>query len=170
MSKPQKILIVEDESPLANAVDLKLTSAGFSVTRADDGAKAVEIVTVTDFDVILLDLLLPNMDGFEVLEKVKQIKPYIKVIITSNLSQDEDKQRAKNLGADDYLVKSDIQLVDIVNYLNDLDVTPVGGAATPAPSAAQLEIVPKAAELAAPINAESEDLTEPANADQEIAA
>lgn len=112
------ILIVEDESPLANAVNLKLKSAGFEVFRAADGVEGLDIIDNNKIDLVLLDLLLPNLDGFEVLRRIREAGNNVHVVITSNLSQEEDRKKAMDLGANDYLVKSDIQLSDLVDYIN----------------------------------------------------
>lgn len=69
------------------------------------------------YDLILLDMIMPKMDGFTVLQKLKENGNKIPVIVTSNLGQDEDVKRAKDLGARDYLVKSDTPLVKIVEYI-----------------------------------------------------
>ncbi len=117
-SASASILIVEDESPLANAVNLKLKSAGFEVHRAADGVEGLEILEQNKIDLVLLDLLLPNLDGFEVLRRIREMGNNVHVVITSNLSQEEDRKKAMDLGANDYLVKSDIQLSELVEYIN----------------------------------------------------
>ena len=116
MSK--KILIVEDEKPLANALELKLTHSGFEVKVTYDGIDALETIKKDHYDLILLDLVMPNMDGFSVLSKLRESKNNTKVIVTSNLSQSEDIEKATDLGALDYFVKSDTSLSKIVEYIN----------------------------------------------------
>lgn len=112
------ILVVEDEGPLANAVSLKLKSNGFTVYRAADGVEALEMLEENPVDLILLDILLPNLDGFEVLKRIRESGNEVTIIMATNLSQSEDKQKALDLGANDYLVKSDIQLSELVEYIN----------------------------------------------------
>ncbi len=107
----KKILIVEDERPLAHALELKFSHEGYGVTIATDGAEALKIANAGTFAVILLDLIMPNLDGFGFLEHMKKKTP---VIVLSNLGQDEDKQRAKALGAAGYFVKSNTPITEII--------------------------------------------------------
>ncbi len=111
---PKKILIAEDEKPMANALGLKLRSAGFETTLVYDGESAIAVGKDSSFDLILLDLVMPKKDGFFVLAELKKLKIATPVIVSSNLSQDEDIKRAKDLGARDYFIKSDTTLADIV--------------------------------------------------------
>ena len=110
----KRILIAEDEKPMANALGLKLTSVGFEISLVYDGEAAVEAAKKTPFDLIILDLVMPVKDGFYVLEELKRLKIATKVIVSSNLSQEEDIKRAKELGASDYFIKSDTTLAEIV--------------------------------------------------------
>src|SRR5688500_13830635 len=96
---PKRILIVEDEKPLAHALELKLRHEGYDVTLASDGQQCVQMATEQQFDIILLDLIMPVMDGFQVLEKLRQLPKMPAVFVLSNLSQQEDEQRALSLGA-----------------------------------------------------------------------
>jgi DNA-binding response OmpR family regulator len=112
-----KILIAEDEKSMSKAMVLKFTKSGFDATPVYDGEEAVVALEKSNFDVLLLDLIMPKLDGFGVLEKIKEKKFKVKVIVTSNLSQEEDIKRAKDLGAIDYIVKSDTQIQDIVNKI-----------------------------------------------------
>ena len=117
---PKKILIAEDEKPMANALGLKLTSAGFEITLVYDGEAAIEAVKKSPFDLIILDLVMPVKDGFYVLEELKRLKIATKVIVSSNLSQEEDIKRAKELGASDYFIKSDTTLAEIVEKVKGI--------------------------------------------------
>lgn len=112
MSK--KILIAEDDASLSKALKLKLTSLGFEVSVAADGEEALTLIKQKPFDLMLLDLMMPNVDGFGVLEELKKVKHKPVVFVNSNLSQASDKDRAIKAGADEYLVKSDISLKEIV--------------------------------------------------------
>lgn len=112
--KNKKILVAEDEAPMAKALELKLQHAGFSVTTVFDGEEAVKALNADNFDLVLLDLVMPKLDGFGVLEHMKQAGKMVKTIILSNLSQDEDTKRAKELGAQDFFVKSNTPINDIV--------------------------------------------------------
>lgn len=113
------VLIVEDDKFLANAYRVKCQSEDFEGIIAENGNKALKILEETIPNVILLDLIMPSMDGFELLEKIKDIPKLkkIPVLVASNLGQEEDIQKAKSLGADDYVVKSDTPLEEILEKI-----------------------------------------------------
>ncbi len=113
--KKQSILIVEDEKPLARVMCLKLNSAGYQTTVCFCGEEALVILAKTSFDLIILDLLMPKGDGFSVLAHLNTSGIKTPVIVASNLSQEEDIEKAKKLGAVDYFIKSDVTLVEMVN-------------------------------------------------------
>ena len=113
----KRVLIVEDEKPLAHALELKLTHEGFDVTVADNGQTCLDIIKDQDFDVVLLDLMMPIVDGFQVLEKLKEKTKFPTVFVLSNLSQHEDEQRALSMGAKKYFIKSDTPLSIIVEQV-----------------------------------------------------
>jgi len=115
----KRILIVEDERPLAHALELKFTHEGFETKVAADGEEALRDALATKYDMILLDLIMPRMDGFTFMEELKKKKVKTKVIILSNLGQDEDKERAKALGAIAYFVKSNTPITEIVKEVQD---------------------------------------------------
>jgi len=112
----QNILIIEDDSFLRDLLKKKLKSFGFGVLEAVDGDKGLKKVKEEKPDLILLDLLLPTTDGFEVLSKIKQdpTTSSIPVIILSNLGQKEDVDKGLSLGAMDYLIKAQSTPGDIV--------------------------------------------------------
>lgn len=112
-----KILIVEDEKPLQKALYLKLSHAGFDVKVANDGQEALEILVDEKFDLMTLDLIIPRIDGFKVLEEIAAQKMNIKVIVASNLSQEEDFERAKKLGVEIFFVKSNTSIAEIVETI-----------------------------------------------------
>lgn len=116
MSK--KILLVEDDGPIASALKLKLENSSFEVDLVTDGKEALEHITENDYDLVLLDLIMPNMDGFETLEEAKKQKIKVPFIVLSNLGQDEDIKKAKELGAKDYFIKSDIDLSQVIEKIN----------------------------------------------------
>lgn len=107
-NESKKVLIVEDDEFLRSLAAKRLEKEGYSVSVAIDGEKAVSAATDGVPDVILLDLLLPGMNGFEVLEKVRAVDNLknIPVIVFSNLGQKEDIEKAKGLGATDFLIKA----------------------------------------------------------------
>lgn len=112
---PKKILIAEDEKPMAKAMQLKLISEGYEVQVVHDGKAALEALSKNRFDLLLLDLVMPVKDGFAVLENLKKSKRKITVIVASNLSQEEDIKRANSLGAKDFFVKSDTPISGVVD-------------------------------------------------------
>lgn len=108
------ILIVEDEKALSHALELKLVHEGFTVTVATNGQECLDAVQNQQFSVILLDLIMPVMDGFQVLEHLRQLPQMPAVFVLSNLSQHEDETRAMALGARKFFIKSNTPLVTIV--------------------------------------------------------
>ena len=112
--KKKKILIAEDEKPMANALKAKLENSGFEVSLAFNGQEALQILQQEKIDLLLLDLIMPQKDGFAVLAELKKIGSKVQVVISSNLSQADDISRAKELGAADFFVKSNTQIVAVV--------------------------------------------------------
>ena len=108
MVNQRKILIVEDDGFLIQMYAAKLEMEGFKVVAAVDGEKALRMVKKEEPDLILLDLLLPKKDGFQVLAELKkdQAVKDIPVVVLSNLGQKEDINRCLALGAKDYLIKA----------------------------------------------------------------
>ena len=113
----KKILIAEDEKPMARALELKLNNSGFEAKAVNDGEEAVVELTNNKYDLLLLDLMMPKKDGFGVLEEINNKKIDVKVIISSNLSQQEDLDKAKNMGAVGYFVKSDTPINEVVEQV-----------------------------------------------------
>lgn len=113
----KRILIVEDEKPMAKVLKMKLEHSGFEAETAGDGKEAMGFVEAGPFDLILLDLVMPNMDGFSFLTSLRKRNIQTPVIVSSNLSQAEDVSRAKELGAVDYFVKSDISITEVVERI-----------------------------------------------------
>jgi len=111
------ILIVEDDKFLLNIYKLKFGAAGFNVSVASDGAAAIEFVTQKIPNVILLDLLMPKKDGFQVLKELKENPNWksIPVIVASNLGQTEDLNKAMALGATNYFIKSNVRIDEVVD-------------------------------------------------------
>jgi len=118
-NKAKKILIMEDEKPIRQALGLKLESAGFSVTTAINGKEGIDKIIKEKFDLILLDIIMPEMDGYEVLTELQKMKISIPIIILSNLGQDEDIEKAKKFGVTDYFIKSDTPINDIVSRIKN---------------------------------------------------
>lgn len=120
MTKVYRVLIAEDEKPMAHALELKLQKSGFEAKAVFDGGAVIDTLAKEDYDLLLLDLMMPKLDGFGVIQKLKELKNNISVIVLSNLSQEEDKKKALELGAKDYFVKSDTPITDIVKRVTEL--------------------------------------------------
>lgn len=117
-----KILIVEDEATLQKALTDVLDQEGYNVISALDGMRGLELANQEKPDLILLDIILPKMDGFEILKKIKGNKETseIPVIILTNLSDLDNIQKALDLGATTYLVKADFHLEDVLKKVREI--------------------------------------------------
>jgi len=118
----KKILIIEDDKFLRELIFRKLINEGYDVKEAVDGEDGLKIAEKEKPDLILLDLILPEMDGFEVLAKIKE-KPalsQIPVIILSNLGQREDIEKGLSMGAVDYLIKAHFTPAEIVEKIRNV--------------------------------------------------
>jgi CheY-like chemotaxis protein len=118
----KKILLIEDDKFLRELMNKKLITLGYEVVSAADGESGLVMIKETKPDVVLLDLILPGINGFEVLEKAKQDPEIadIPVVILSNLGQGEDIERGLALGAKDFLVKAHFTPQEIVNKLKSI--------------------------------------------------
>ncbi len=114
------VLIVEDDRPMARALELKLTEAGLACITASNGKEALERLDGSDVDIIILDILMPKMNGLKFLEELAKKNLSIPVIVTSNLSHDDDIKEAKRLGAVDYFIKAEITLNQIVDKIQEV--------------------------------------------------
>jgi len=114
----KKVLVVEDDEHISKVYAIKLEKEGVTVVIARDGEEAIEMVQKEKPDLVLLDLMIPKKDGFEVLEEMKKIPDVanIPVIILSNLGQKADQDRALALGASEYLVKVDYPIQEVINH------------------------------------------------------
>ncbi len=113
----KKILIAEDEKPLARAISLKLQIEGFITEVVNSGEEIEKKIMTEDYDLILMDLMMPKLDGFSVIEQIKASGLKVPIIVMSNLSQDTDRTRAINAGVIAYFVKSDIKLFEVVAFI-----------------------------------------------------
>ncbi len=117
----KKILLAEDDKFLSTAMGDKLTREGFMVLHASNGVEAVVIAKAEHPDLILLDIIMPQKTGFEVLTELR-LDPAthdIPVIVLSNLGQEVDIKKARDLGAIDYLVKSDVEMKTVVEKIKE---------------------------------------------------
>ena len=116
------VLVVEDDKFLSNIHKSKLAKEGFEVRHACNGDEAIKIAKQQKPALVLLDLIMPIKDGFETLKEIKadpDLKD-VKVVILSNLSQEEDKKRVMDMGATDYIVKANVSFHEIVDKVKEL--------------------------------------------------
>ncbi len=116
----QKITVVEDDKFLRELITQKLSTEGYDISEAVDGEKGLETIKKEKPDLILLDLILPGIDGFEVLARIKSDPDVseIPVIILSNLGQKEDIERGLKMGAADYLIKAHFTPEEIIKKIS----------------------------------------------------
>lgn len=114
--KKYKVLIVEDEKMLADMYGTKFEMEGFAVSKANDGEAGLAMVKSVVPDMILLDVIMPKLDGFAVLKAIRADASIrdIPVILLTNLGQDEDIKKGKELGANDYFVKANHTPAEVV--------------------------------------------------------
>jgi DNA-binding response OmpR family regulator len=118
----KKILLVEDDDALASVYTTRLDAEGFQIRRVPNGEEALAATLEFKPDLILLDVMMPKVSGFDVLDILRNTPETasVKVIMLTALSQDADKQRAMDLGVDDYLVKSQVVIADVVDRIRQL--------------------------------------------------
>jgi len=116
---PKKILLVEDDDALANVYMMRLEVEGFEVRRVGNGEDALSAAVEYRPDLILLDVMMPKVDGFDVLDILRNTPQTnnVKIIVLTALSQDSDRKRAESLGADDFLVKSQVVIADVISHI-----------------------------------------------------
>ena len=115
----KKILLVEDDDSLAAVYQTRLQAEGFDTRRVPNGEEALANTLEYKPNLILLDVMMPKVSGFDVLDILRNTPETanIKIIMLTALSQDTDKQRAQEHGADDYLVKSQVVIADVVDRI-----------------------------------------------------
>ena len=117
-----KILLIEDDPFLLNMYATKFELENFKVVMAEDGEKGLKTAIKEIPDIILLDIMLPKMDGFEVLKGLKEEKSTqaIPVILLTNLSQKEEVERGLSMGANDYLIKAHFMPSEVVDKIKEV--------------------------------------------------
>jgi CheY-like chemotaxis protein len=124
-TKGKKVLCIEDERFISELYARALTNAGYDIVIEPDGQRALEVAQTDNFDIILLDLMIPSITGFEVLSTLRDTSktPHLKakIIITTNLEQREDVRKSIEDQADGYLVKAEITPKELVEFLSHID-------------------------------------------------
>jgi len=117
--KKPRILLVEDDLALATAYKVRMEAEGFDVSHCPNGEEALQAALDYHPDLILLDIMMPKISGFDVLDILRNTKAtaHTKIIILTALSQPSDRQRAKDLGADEFLVKSQAVIADVMKRI-----------------------------------------------------
>ncbi len=129
MNAKKRILLVEDDTSLADVYQARLELEGFEVRQVNNGEDALSTAVSFKPELILLDAMMPKISGFDVLDILRNTPETtnIKVVMLTALSQPKDKERAENLGVDDYLVKSQVVIGDVVDrvkhHLGVVDAT-----------------------------------------------
>lgn len=116
---PKRILLVEDDDALANVYLMRLEAEGFEVRRVANGEDALAEALNFKPDLVLLDVMMPKVSGFDVLDILRNTPQTVnlKIIMLTALSQDSDKAKAESLGVDDYLVKSQVVIADVIERI-----------------------------------------------------
>ncbi|HPV70749.1 MAG TPA: response regulator [Candidatus Magasanikbacteria bacterium] len=118
-----KILIVEDDNFLADIYKTKLELEGYKVLLTSDGEKGLKIIQTKKPDLVLLDVLLPKLDGFAILEIIKKEDSVVKevpIILLTNLGQKEEVQKGLRLGAADYLIKAHFKPAEVIEKIKKI--------------------------------------------------
>jgi DNA-binding response OmpR family regulator len=121
-TQPKRILCIEDEHFINELYERALTKAGYDVTIAIDGQDGLQKALSDEFDIIMLDIMLPNVIGTEILHRLRTEKPDLraKVIITTNLELGEEDRAAIEAQADGYIVKADLTPRQMAEFLGQI--------------------------------------------------
>ncbi len=116
---PKRILFVEDDDALASVYMVRLEAEGFEIHRVANGEDALAAAVSFKPDLVLLDVMMPKIGGFDVLDILRNTPETanLKVVMLTALSQDSDKKRAEALGVDDYLVKSQVVITEVIDRI-----------------------------------------------------
>jgi len=106
MTEPLKVLVVDDERDTLDLIDLTLRTAGYDIHLANSGAESLEMLRSNNFDIVLLDIMMPDISGFDVLRTLnEEMDNHPPIIFLTAKSMPEDRQEGMELGADDFLAK-----------------------------------------------------------------
>ena len=157
-----KIMLVEDDNSLRDIYGIRLTAEGYQVVSAGDGEEALAAIVKEKPDLIVSDVMMPKISGFDMLDIIRstpEVKD-TKVIMMTALSSDEQRTRGENLGADMYLVKSQIGIEDMVNAVHDV-LGDREAAAPAAPAQAAQPVAQPMAQPAQPITQPAQPVAQP---------
>ena len=115
----KKILIVEDDEDFISILKTKFESEGFSIVVAKDGEEGIIVAEKENPDLIVSDILMPKMDGIEMVKKIKESNKNVLVVFLTNIKDDDYIKSIKELGGADYLIKADLRINDIVNKVKN---------------------------------------------------
>lgn len=118
--KKKRILIAEDEKAYSRALVLKLTNSGYEAESAANGQEALDAIKNSHFDLLLCDLVMPKVNGFEVIEEIKKQGINLPVIVLSNLSQTDDEKKVRDLGVYDFLAKSSVTIAEVIVKVQEI--------------------------------------------------
>lgn len=163
-----KIMVVEDDASLREIYSIRVAAEGYEVVSAGDGEEALAMAVREKPDLILSDIMMPKISGFDMLDILRSTPEtaQIKVVMMTALSADDQRQRGERLGADRYLVKSQVGIEDVINVIHEVlgDKTVSEAAPQPAEAAPQpTETTPQPTEVA-PQPAEATAIPQPAEA------
>ena len=117
-----KVMVVEDDAALREIYSIRITAEGYEVVSAGDGEEALAVAVREKPDLILSDVMMPKISGFDMLDILRATPETanIKVVMMTALSSDDQRQRGERLGADRYLVKSQVGIEDVVNTIHEV--------------------------------------------------
>lgn len=151
-----KIMVVEDDQSLREIYSIRLTAEGYEVVSAGDGEEALAVAVKERPDLVLSDVMMPKISGFDMLDILRSTPETkdIKVIMMTALSSDDQRKRGENLGADKYLVKSQVGIEDVIAAVHEV----LGGAAgAPVPDMPTPPAIPADQQMSVPMPTVAED-------------
>lgn len=147
-----KIMVVEDDASLREIYSIRITAEGYDVVSAGDGEEALAMAVREKPDLILSDVMMPKISGFDMLDIIRSTPETakIKVVMMTALSADDQRQRGERLGADRYLVKSQVGIEDVVSTIHEVLGDKPAASATPEAASTAAPTTTPAAPAAAP--------------------
>lgn len=119
MNKPKRILLVEDEHPYLHALTLKLRKAGYEVEGVNNGPDALKLLKSGKFDLLILDIVMSDINWFDILDDLHKRHVHLPTIVLSNLSQEEDKKKISTYGVKVFLEKANSTIVQVIQKVQE---------------------------------------------------